>query len=1070
MRAVPWVRQPQFAARPSGTFVPTYFWTPQGGRTLLGPKLIGADVYGGTSKATPSGLAINNAGGTVYEAFPIDEPTRFPVLIAGSFIARDTNGLQAAVGMGDSTLDSGGLYGFVGQYTTNRVSGAIRVGQGGADAAIDGPVVEVGKQYNAVYIARGSNDQVLWVNGVAYTNPAVQLLDAASWGHFSIGGTRRATDLPFPSTADVLMGFAHFGSDPGDQWLRAWSINPNIVFAPLTRRLWAPTAPAASGSAGSFVRRVPWTRQPQGAAQLNWAHPLLANVEFVLLGSSSYWNPTKKSITQVGAPRLVATPKGVGPVYSETESLNYPAAASSGDAQPWTIAAVVTTVAVPAYSSSAAAIAGNFESGNVGVHDRSLTIVDSVGYAAYVFDGAAKYAQTTAPLELNKPETIVVSCSTSSLTCWVAGYPEASTAVSNTGYTGYTDCRFGIGVADAALNSGVVVQLLLRINGKAWSQAERASFISNPWQIFAPLQQRYGFAAAAAIAPSGVGSFVRRVPRTLQPAVPRLNQASPLGRGLLFAWTATNPYTDLAGGFPLVGNTDFTNDFRVSSSARALRSTTTSLNWDSLIQGDYSAGSASQVRYDKPAPPLTLVGLGRVDPNGAVVNFNLLFHRGNGGGGESWSISLHQGTFNGVECSFQTSGGSAGFVPYGSSGADRDFDPTKKDYLITLAIGPTTFTLWVDNFFEFTGATPSGNFYYDQGGSAQRALMVGRGYGSNDGSSFISLALLYDRALTKAEHLALFTNPWQVFAPLQQRYGFAAAAAVTPSSAAVSYTVRKPWTQQPPTPQRLKSKYADPDAWAVFGNGGAGPSRYSATVEKTGNSAPFFRPGRDGLGMSGDLNTYHIAPRSPLAQIGTTWVMRFTGFPTSSGFAMGELDNATAYVEDLLIGSDDSYNASTGVLTITIRDASNNILRAYTGNVGINDGKAHTVVWTLESTTTFSCYVDGAQVTVLYALTGPLTNLQIGVMEFNPWICTRNLRGAAQIGSTDQCIHLLARFMKPFADKAAISANPWQLFEPLQTRYGFATAGASTGIPFLSLATVSSILATIATPRVTLTF
>ncbi len=51
-----------------------------------------------------------------------------------------------------------------------------------------------------------------------------------------------------------------------------------------------------------------------------------------------------------------------------------------------------------------------------------------------------------------------------------------------------------------------------------------------------------------------------------------------------------------------------------------------------------------------------------------------------------------------------------------------------------------------------------------------------------------------------------------------------------------------------------------------------------------------------------------------------------------------------------------------------------------------------------------------------------------------------------------------------------LSANPWRLFAPVVHRYGFASAAASSGIPFLSLAGASSITSSMATPFVTVTF
>jgi hypothetical protein len=244
-----WASQPQVATPPAGAFVPAYFWTPHGGQTLIGPKKVQANNYGGSKEATSGGIAIDNATKTLDENFAISEASAFPFVLAGSFICRATTANEAAVGIGQSTGGAGTLYGFVGQYASGFIGGAASTDTGGNDGAINGPAAVVGQQYNAIYISRSIIDHTLWVNGVKYVSTANKAGATNTWGNFTIGACNRGSTRVFRGTQDVLQGFFHIGDVPGDGWAREWSINPNMIFAPLPRKIWIGVSAAGSHAA-----------------------------------------------------------------------------------------------------------------------------------------------------------------------------------------------------------------------------------------------------------------------------------------------------------------------------------------------------------------------------------------------------------------------------------------------------------------------------------------------------------------------------------------------------------------------------------------------------------------------------------------------------------------------------------------------------------------------------------------------------------------------------------------------------------------------------------------------------
>lgn len=230
------------------------------------------------------------------------------------------------------------------------------------------------------------------------------------------------------------------------------------------------------------------------------------------------------------------------------------------------------------------------------------------------------------------------------------------------------------------------------------------------------------------------------------------------------------------------------------------------------------------------------------------------------------------------------------------------------------------------------------------------------------------------------------------------------------------------WTRQPSLPVRLFDRFIQRGGFFTF----AGAN----TIDRAGSTSITAGPSGLATATDGGSVNYFALKKFPFAQIGQIWLAVFSTQATAGPHAIvGEVDNSTSYIEDFFINcAADTYVA--GSCEATIRDTAGNMLRAYTGNIGLNDGKVRTAVFFLESPTAFRCFVDGAEKPLTYANAGTLSGLS-GTMEYDQWMHTRNIRGAGQYGSsTSQRIYLYARLIGNVETARLLSKNPWQIFEP----------------------------------------
>lgn len=234
-----WTRQPQGIARlRSDIWTPEYFWAQNNGPATSGRRIITRTGTPGTIAPSAGGIGIGHNGTSQYENYAVALSAGYPFIQGGFFQVTETaTGVQTAVGYGGATLTNG-LYGGVGQYTSTSVSGWGRHTLSGADAAINGPTAVVGQCYAAVHISRSATNHVLYVNGVRYAGSTDAGVTGDSIANFVIGASNRNTTPIFYGKQNVMLGFVHQGYDPGDDWMRNFSLNPWSLFAPQPRSFY----------------------------------------------------------------------------------------------------------------------------------------------------------------------------------------------------------------------------------------------------------------------------------------------------------------------------------------------------------------------------------------------------------------------------------------------------------------------------------------------------------------------------------------------------------------------------------------------------------------------------------------------------------------------------------------------------------------------------------------------------------------------------------------------------------------------------------------------------------------
>ena len=252
-----------------------------------------------------------------------------------------------------------------------------------------------------------------------------------------------------------------------------------------------------------------------------------------------------------------------------------------------------------------------------------------------------------------------------------------------------------------------------------------------------------------------------------------LNRGNPICQGLVAAFAGNN-------GLNLVNGDQLTR--RGAGASEGYSTTAAAPFGDGMGLGStsttaygwYAAGTASSSKsallYDISAPPLTIGVYCRAFSTSG--NNNFLWGRPNGGGTPAWAIWPHVGSSNGFDFQVNMSGGT--IIKDASTTSPTQNYSVAQYRFASLSIDPTNTVARVDNVFEQSIATPSGTFTYEYDTSTSRNLLYGSPTNGINGPSEVGMAALWNRRLSKNEHLSLAQNPWQLFAPAPARMWFAA--------------------------------------------------------------------------------------------------------------------------------------------------------------------------------------------------------------------------------------------------------------------------------------------------------
>lgn len=228
---------------------------------------------------------------------------------------------------------------------------------------------------------------------------------------------------------------------------------------------------------------LPWESQPQEVGDVDWGNSLLQDAEFVMLGSQIFWNPLNRTLTRVGGQESGVTSAGLGQRLTSTQYLSYPANVANGGTGPWTLAGLFMPVSG---ATDGAAIAGMAEAPGSSTFDRSIRfLAGTYEWGAYLFDGSAKSAVSGVVPVNGRTDCVIGTTDGASTLVVAANGREGSVAVTSGGFAGYTSAEICLGQANNISLGTMLVPIFVRTRGY-WSASQRASFLANPWQVFAP--------------------------------------------------------------------------------------------------------------------------------------------------------------------------------------------------------------------------------------------------------------------------------------------------------------------------------------------------------------------------------------------------------------------------------------------------------------------------------------------------------------------------------------------------------------------------------------------------------
>lgn len=246
---------------------------------------------------------------------------------------------------------------------------------------------------------------------------------------------------------------------------------------------------------------------------------------------------------------------------------------------------------------------------------------------------------------------------------------------------------------------------------------------------------------------------------TRQPPIgdARINWSNPLTKGMAACFLG-NTGMELVHGIQFLK--DGTPTTTLNQSGSCMHLVNSGASYDGWYAPEQTSGSRSDNLYDPTAPPITLVIVG----NGkSGTNVGAGIGRGNGSSTSAFLLSFWDGSFKGATCAVTTSGGNISTPPPSTATST-----VTGMHVACASVGANNTIVYCDKFQRDSNSTPSGNFTY-QYSDQYRCLNAGSGFMFGGGD--IALAfLIRGIAWTDSQYYAFYSNPWQIFEGVPNKY------------------------------------------------------------------------------------------------------------------------------------------------------------------------------------------------------------------------------------------------------------------------------------------------------------
>ena len=214
---------------------------------------------------------------------------------------------------------------------------------------------------------------------------------------------------------------------------------------------------------------------------LDLAHPLIRNkLQTAYMGGFAIGKAGPRLPTKVGSPPLSANNAGVAVRTTHTTGLNL--GSVEANANPWTIAAIITPVAW-AWVINGNGLIGVQSTSNDTAYDRGIFFSSGVTFSAYLFDGAVKQAAGGGAVVGGRSYRVVAVANGSTIKLYVDGIEAASLATSNTGFTAHSAPKLFIGAIGSISSTDDQAVSYALHTGFAWSAADVKTWSNDPYAV-----------------------------------------------------------------------------------------------------------------------------------------------------------------------------------------------------------------------------------------------------------------------------------------------------------------------------------------------------------------------------------------------------------------------------------------------------------------------------------------------------------------------------------------------------------------------------------------------------------